>query len=133
AAAIATLVSLAGEERVVVAVGSGFTGRMAMGQRALPWAQVAEYVRALQGLLRGETVTWDGARISMLHSPGFAPPRPIRVPFLIGAAGPKGVAVARELGDGVFGAGAPIEGFDWSIALIFGTVLEDGEDPGGER
>ena len=132
AAAIATLVSLAGEQRVVVAVGSGFTGRMAMGKRALPWAQVAEYVRTLQGLLRGETVTWDGARISMLHSPGFAPPRPIEVPFVIGAAGPKGVAVAQELGDGVFGA-QPIEGFDWSIALTFGTVLDDGEDPGGER
>src|SRR3954454_14973455 len=31
-AAIATLVSLVGEERAVVAVGSGFTGRMAMGK-----------------------------------------------------------------------------------------------------
>ena len=40
AAAIATLVGIAGEERVVVAVGSGFTGRMAMGQRALPWRDV---------------------------------------------------------------------------------------------
>ena len=27
----------------------------------------------------------------------------------------------------------PIEGFDWSIVLAFGTVLEDGEDPGSER
>src|SRR3954452_6790611 len=38
AAAIGTLVSLAGEDRVIVAVGSGFTGRMAMGQRALRWS-----------------------------------------------------------------------------------------------
>jgi 5,10-methylenetetrahydromethanopterin reductase len=36
AAAIATLVELAGEKRVTVAVGSGFTGRMAMGQRLSP-------------------------------------------------------------------------------------------------
>src|SRR5882724_7253510 len=35
AAATAQLAGLAGEERVIVAVGSGFTGRMAMGQRAL--------------------------------------------------------------------------------------------------
>src|SRR6185295_17827218 len=35
AAAIAQLAGLAGESRVTVAVGSGFTGRMAMGQRAL--------------------------------------------------------------------------------------------------
>jgi 5,10-methylenetetrahydromethanopterin reductase len=132
AAAIATLVGLAGEERVVVAVGSGFTGRMAMGQRALPWRDVAEYVRALQALLRGERVEWDGAAVEMLHSPGFAPPRPIRVPFVIGAGGPKGIAVAHELGDGVFG-GAPIPGFDWSIVLTFGTVLRDGEDAASPR
>jgi 5,10-methylenetetrahydromethanopterin reductase len=27
----------------------------------------------------------------------------------------------------------PMGGFAWSIALAFGTVLEDGEDPGAER
>src|SRR6185369_11417723 len=35
AAAIATLASIAGRERVVVAVGAGFTGRLTMGQRPL--------------------------------------------------------------------------------------------------
>ena len=132
AAAIATLVELAGEQRVIVAVGSGFTGRMAMGQRALRWEFVAQYVRALQGLLRGEVVTWDGAAIQMLQSPGMAPRRPINVRWLIGAGGPKGIAAARELGDGVFGT-APIEGFAWSACLVLGTVLEEGEDPGSER
>jgi len=132
AAAIATLVGLAGAERVVVGVGSGFTGRMAMGQRALRWTEVAEYVRALQGLLRGERVSWDGAAIEMLHTPGFAPPRPIDVPFVIGAGGPKGIAIARELGAGVFGA-FPIPGFDWSISLLYGTVLRDGEDTASRR
>src|ERR1039457_4775812 len=101
AAAIATLVDVAGADRVTVAVGSGFTGRMAMGKRALPWAFVAEYVRALQGLLRG-----DG--------------------------GPKGIAAAHELGDGVFGTVA-LAGFDWSVALVMGTVLRNGEAPDSER
>src|SRR4051794_36448961 len=91
AAAIATLVDLAGAERVTVAVGSGFTARMAMGQRALRWAFVADYVRAVQGLLRGDVVSWEGAPIRMLHSPGVAPERPIAVRWLIGAAGAKGL------------------------------------------
>jgi 5,10-methylenetetrahydromethanopterin reductase len=132
AAAIATLVGLAGDDRVVVAVGSGFTGRMAMGQRALRWDDVADYVRALQGLLRGERVVWDGAPIEMLHTPGFAPARPIEVPFVIAAGGPKGIAVAHELGAGVFGA-SPISGFEWSISLLYGTVLRDGEDAASPR
>ena len=132
AAAIATLVDMAGAERVTVAVGSGFTGRMAMGKRALPWALVAEYVRALKGLLRGEVVMWEDAQIQMLHSTGMAPERPIDVKWLIGAGGPKGVEVAQELGDGVFAIGA-LAGFDWSVALVAGTVLRDGEAPDSER
>ena len=79
ASAIATLAAIAGPERVTVAVGSGFTGRMAMGQRALRWSFVADYVRTLQALLRGEAVDWEGAAIQMLHSPGMAPERPIAV------------------------------------------------------
>jgi 5,10-methylenetetrahydromethanopterin reductase len=133
AAAIAELVGIAGEERVVVGVGSGFTGRMAMGQRALRWKHVDDYVRTLQALLRGETVTWDDAPIQMLHSPGVAPERPITVRWLIGAGGPKGISVAHDLGDGVFGATAPISGFDWSVCLTFGTVLEDGESADSPR
>jgi 5,10-methylenetetrahydromethanopterin reductase len=134
AAAIAQLVGLAGEERVIVAVGSGFTGRMAMGQRALRWRFVAGYVRTLQALLRGEVVEWEQAQIQMLHSPGMAPERPIAVRWLIGAAGPKGTAVARELGDGVFTAGTPPpSGFDWSVGLVWGTLLEEGESPDSAR
>src|SRR5215472_17668208 len=68
----------------------------------------------------------------MLHTPGFAPPRPLEVPFIIAAGGPRGIAVAREVGDGVAGT-MPIGGFAWSVAFAFGTVLADGENPGAER
>jgi 5,10-methylenetetrahydromethanopterin reductase len=134
AAAIAQLAGLAGEERVIIAVGSGFTGRMAMGQRALRWNFVADYVKTLQALLRGDVVSWENSPIQMLHSPGMAPERPISVRWLIGAGGPKGVAVAHELGDGVFTAGTPPPpGFDWSVVLVWGTVLEAGESADSER
>jgi 5,10-methylenetetrahydromethanopterin reductase len=134
AAAIATLVELAGADRVAVAVGTGFTGRFALGQRPLRWADVAVYVRTLRSLLRGETVEWEGAKIRMLHPDGYGAPRPIEVPILLGAAGPKGVATAHEVGDGVFIAGAaPVGGFDWEAQLFFGTVLDDGEDETSPR
>ena len=60
------------------------------------------YIRAYRGLLRGETVEWEGARMRMLHPDGHAAPHPIDVPVLIGAQGPKGQAVAKELADGLF-------------------------------
>lgn len=131
AAAIATLEGLA-PGRVVVAIGSGFTGRVVLGKRPLPWVQVRASIMALRALLRGEEVMWEGAVIKMLHPEGFAPPRPITVPILVGAEGPKGAAVAQDLGDGIFGrARAP--GISWIAQLHFGTVLDPGEDPGSER
>ena len=134
ASAIATLVGRIGAERVAVAVGTGFTGRYTLGQKPLRWADVVEYVRVVKGLLHGDVVEWEGAKIQMIHPEGFGPARPIEVPFLLGAAGPKGMAAAREVGDGVFLAGAaPVGGFSWAAALMFGTVLEDGEDVSSER
>ena len=132
AAAIATLASIAGPERVAVAIGSGFTGRLTLGQRPLAWSQVAAYVGAVQGLLRGEQVSWEGAPIRMMHPPGFGAGRPLDVPFIIAAAGPKGIDVARSLGQGVFGS-VPIGGFSRSVLLAMGTVLLPGESPGSTR
>ena len=102
AAAIAGLVALA-PGRVNVGIGSGFTGRLAMGQRPNTWTVVAGYIRQLKALLAGELVEVDGALTQMLHGPGQAPPRPIRVPIVVGTGGPKGEAIARELGDGIAG------------------------------
>jgi 5,10-methylenetetrahydromethanopterin reductase len=131
AAAIAELVDQA-PGRVSVAVGSGFTGRFSLGKRPLPWRQVADYVRCLKALLAGETVEWDGAKIRMMHPSGYGAQRPVDVPILIGADGPKGLAVAAELGDGVFSAAVPqpdaVDAADWRALLSFGTVLDDGED-----
>ena len=53
ASAIATLEQLA-PGRVAVAIGTGFTGRMAMGQKPLTWAWTRRYVEQLRALLRGE-------------------------------------------------------------------------------
>ncbi len=131
AAAVATLVDLA-PGRVNVGIGSGFTGRLAMGQRPNSWSVVARYARDLRALLAGETVEVDGALTRMLHGPGQAPPRPIRVPFVFGVAGPRGEAVARELDAGVF-APTPVAGFAWSVLLAFGTVLDPGEALDSER
>src|SRR5271169_1146125 len=120
--------------RVAVAIGSGFTGRMVLGQRPMKWADVGAYVDALQGLLRGEDVEWEGKTLRMLHLPGFGAARPVDVPFLIGASGPKGLEMARRLGAGVFSAAVPQQcDAAWHALLGFGTVIDDGEDPASER
>ncbi len=131
AAAVATLVDLA-PGRVNLAIGSGFTGRLTMGQKPLPWSYVRQYVQAVIDLLAGKTTSWEGALIRMMHPEGFGAARPIRIPIILGTGGPKGEAVARELADGVF-ATQPSADFPRCAVLTFGTVLDPDEDPGSER
>ena len=127
ASAIATIEDSA-PGRLIVAIATGFTARMTMGHRALRWSYVDHYVRTLRALLSGETAEVEGKRVKMIHPPGQAPKRPIRTPLLLGADGPKGLAIAKEIADGVIAGGGPKAGFEHSVLLQMGTVLEDGED-----
>jgi 5,10-methylenetetrahydromethanopterin reductase len=129
AAATATLAALA-PGRVAVAFGTGFTGRRAMGYGAISWSYMDAYITAYRGLLRGETVEWEGRRMRMLHPSGHAPARPVEVPVLVGALGPKGNAVAREHGDGLYVTLQLPEfmsEYSWVPYLAWGTVLDEGE------
>lgn len=134
AAAIATLAALA-PGRLSVAVGAGFTGRYALGQKPLRWSDVEAYVGVVRQLLRGDTAEWEGAPIRMLHPAGFGARRPIEVPLLIGADGPKGAAVAQRVGDGVFAAGIPNSAVaaGRQVLLQFGTVIAEGDDVRSQR
>lgn len=137
ASAIATLVSLVGRERVIVGVGTGFTGRRAMGQRPLRWADMPEMIGSVQRLLAGEVVEVEGEATQMLHWPGQAPDRPIDVPWVIGVNGPKGLAAAARLGTGVFTSrprpDADYSGISDVVLLGFGTILDPGEAPDSPR
>ena len=136
AAATANLVALA-PGRVAVAFGTGFTGRRAMGYRAIPWAFMDAYIRAYRGLLRGETIEWEGARMRMLHPPGHGARAPGR------RADQHRRARARR---------APPSRASWATAstsrsrcpssprsspwvsyLFWGTIRDDDEDPESDR
>lgn len=133
ATAIANLVAVVGEDRVAIGFGTGFTGRLTLGQRPSKWSDVARYAEVVKALLRGETTEWEGAPIRMMHHAGFAAPLPVELPWVAAAIGPKGVAVARDQ-DGVFCVpDGTVPGFDWCVKLTLGTVLAPGEDPGSRH
>jgi 5,10-methylenetetrahydromethanopterin reductase len=132
ASAIATIAALA-PGRLAVAIGTGFTGRYTLGQPVLRWRDVEGYIRQLKTLLRGDPVEVDGAMVQLIGPEPFLPKRPIDVPIVVAANGPKGQAVARELGDGVMTITAGNPDFEWCAMLVFGTVLDDGEAPDSAR
>ncbi|MFG3369587.1 LLM class flavin-dependent oxidoreductase [Streptomyces sp. NPDC090032] len=129
ASGAATLAAVA-PGRVALAFGTGFNGTRALGAPPATWSYLSRYVRAVRGLLRGDTVQWDGAPIRMLHPGANAPRRPIDTPVLVSALGPKGLAVTHEIADGLFtvnGETAHAHEFTWSALGIHGTVLSEGE------
>lgn len=132
ASAIATIARLA-PGRLACAFGTGFTARAVLGQKALPWKLTRRYLEQLRALLRGGVVEIDGKPCQMIHRPELAVPRPIDVPILISAFGPKGLAITRELGDGWMGFAPPTERFDWAVQMVTGTVLDPGESPQSKR
>ncbi|HEX4430465.1 MAG TPA: LLM class flavin-dependent oxidoreductase [Frankiaceae bacterium] len=126
ASAIAT-VEAAAPGRFACGFGTGATARWTLGKDALTLAETGEYLRQLRGLLRGEVVEIDGEKVQMAHPASHAPQRPIDVPFLLSALGPKGQALTREVAEGIMTVGFGMPGFDWCAQLVVGTVLDPGE------
>ncbi len=97
--------------RLIAGVGHGVQDWMQqVGARvASPLTLLEEYTTALRQLLAGEQVTVDGRYLRLdavqLDWPPVVPP-----PVLLGGAGPKTLALAARLGDGV----------------LLGTALSDG-------
>lgn len=119
--------------RLACGWGTGMTARRAMGKGALTWKYTRTYLEQLRSLLRGETVEIEEELCTMLHHCEMALNRPVDVPFIISAFGPKGVGITREIGDGWMGFMDPPERFDWAVRMVAGTVLDPGESPHSER
>jgi 5,10-methylenetetrahydromethanopterin reductase len=135
ASAIATIEDL-DPGRLWAYFGTGFTARMTMGKRGMRWADLATYVQQLRGLLNGDVVIIDGEACQMIHSPGWAPARPLKVPLGLAPIGPKGFAISRDIADGVIlTAPAAPEDRHWKYAALLasGSVLDPGEDHTSKR
>jgi 5,10-methylenetetrahydromethanopterin reductase len=129
ASAIATIEDLA-PGRLWAYFGTGFTARLSMGKRGVRWADLVTYVRQVRALLHGDVVDVDGAPCQMMHSPDWAPSRPIDVPLGLAPIGPKGFAVSREVADGVILTAPPAEKdrhWEHTALLVNGSVLDAGE------
>jgi 5,10-methylenetetrahydromethanopterin reductase len=129
ASSIATIVRLS-QGRFRACFGTGSTARLAIGKRPMPLHALRHYVETVRGLLAGETATYDGTAIRMLHSAGLAQRRPIDVPIWLSVFGPKGVAMAGDIADGIIGLPHPTLP---TATMVSGTVLDPGESADSAR
>ena len=156
ASAIATINYLA-PGRVILGLGTGYTGRNTMGLPAVPAAEFREYTQQVRGLLQGdEVLIREGTRerwIRLLHPDrgGFINIEDA-IPIYLAASGPKALAATGELADGwVTGAltAQLATGFEairaaaaaagratdkpYTVGLTSGCVLHDGESLSSPR
>ena len=103
--AIGTLNVLA-PGRILLGFGTGFTGALSIGARPTSWEMLADHLRVVRGWMAGDEVQMTVAGVQ----------RPVRhmhpdrgyintvneVPIYVSAVGPKGLAIAGELADGLF-------------------------------
>jgi len=90
--------------RIDFGVGTGFTGRRAMGLGAIKLSDMEEYVRIVMALLRGETVEAEierKKRLIRLLNPelGLINTRD-PIPLWVAASGPRARALTAKLGAG---------------------------------
>jgi len=154
--AIATINRLA-PGRTFLGIGTGNTSMRLLGQPQMKLDEFAEYLRVLRALLDGKRVDYayrgSTAPIELLMREfGFYALEP-RIPMYISGFGPRAMALAGEMGDGlVFSiprvptvedalkhvregtarAGRTLEGF-YTCALTPVAVLEPGEALNSER
>jgi len=137
ASAIATINALA-PGRVILGVGTGFTGRNTMGMPPLPVARMVDYVKQVRGLLAGEDVLFrEGkyerwirllSRDRALGCINLDDPIPIH----IAANAPKALASVGEVGDGWISVAQDTAGIGAGIAAAKVSATAHGRAFDGE-
>jgi alkanesulfonate monooxygenase SsuD/methylene tetrahydromethanopterin reductase-like flavin-dependent oxidoreductase (luciferase family) len=162
ASAVATLNAIA-PGRIILGLGTGFTGRNTMGMPALPVAKMTEYVEQVRGLLAGEDVLYKEGKyerwIRLLTTDRKYGCINIddHIPIHIAANAPKALAATGKVGEGWItvaqdpaGIGRGLEAINASAAdagrsfdgpdgkpyttfLTIGCILGDGEEMSSKR
>ena len=131
--ALASLNKLA-PGRIDFGISTGFTGRRAMGLGAVKLADMAEYIRVVQALWRGETVETlvEGKQRSI----GFLNPDlglinvTDEMPLYIAASGPRARALTARLGAGWIDGAASVERAVAALGEMRGTWAAAGRSAG---
>ena len=123
ASAYATLHAIS-DERAVLGIGRGDSARRVIGQQPVKMAEFEASCRMIKDLMNGRPVEWNGKELEL----EWAKDRP-RIPMYIAAYGPKALAVAGRIGDGVIIQLADPVIIQWIMEQARAAAVEAGRDP----
>jgi 5,10-methylenetetrahydromethanopterin reductase len=129
--ALASLNALA-PGRIRFGISTGFTGRRAMGLGPIRLAEMEEYIRIVQALLRRETVEWDfeGKRrkIRFLNPDIDLVNTTDPIPLYVSAFGPKGQALTAMFDAGWINSVGNVERAADAVSAMRRSWRDSGRD-----
>jgi 5,10-methylenetetrahydromethanopterin reductase len=118
--------------RAVIGIGPGSPGVLA--QQGITWTQplvrLREYVVVVRAVLSGEPVTYAGATVSVSGARLDFEPVRRSIPIYLGVTGPKALALAGEIADGVILNGLVSDDYTrQAVNLVRAGAVRAGRDP----
>jgi probable F420-dependent oxidoreductase len=123
ASAFATLQDISGG-RMVMGIGRGDSARRVIGQKPTTVAQLEAAVTMMRRLMRGEPVQWNETEIELKWAAGLEP-----TPVYVAGYGPRVLAVAGRVADGIIIQLADPEIVEWIVGQVRAAAEEAGRDP----
>jgi probable F420-dependent oxidoreductase len=123
ASAYATLHAIS-EGRMVMGIGRGDSARRVIGYQPVKMAEFEGACRMIKELMNGRPVEWNGKELKLEWAQG----RP-EIPLYVAAYGPRALAVAGRIGDGVIIQLADPVIIQWIMEQARAAAEEAGRDP----
>jgi probable F420-dependent oxidoreductase len=124
ASAYATLHDLS-DGRMVMGIGRGDSARRYIGQQPVRVAEFERRIAMIRDLMNGREVEWNGKHLQLK----WVRPELPEIPMWVAGYGPKALAVAGRVGDGVIIQLADPEIIQWIMATARQAAEEAGRDP----
>jgi len=123
ASAYATLHVISGG-RMVMGIGRGDSARRVIGQQPVKMAEFEDSIRMIKALMNGDKVDWNGKELELAWALREPP-----IPMHVAGYGPKALAVAGRVGDGVIIQLADPVIIQWIMATARESAEKAGRDP----
>jgi probable F420-dependent oxidoreductase len=123
ASAYATLHDISGG-RMVMGIGRGDSARRYIGQQPVKMAEFEEACRMIRDFMNGREVHWNGKDLQL----AWARTEP-QIPMWVAGYGPKALAVAGRVADGVIIQLADPVIIEWIMATARKSAEQAGRDP----
>ena len=124
ASAYATLHDIS-DGRMVMGIGRGDSARRYIGQKPVRVARFEETLRMIKPFMNGEQVRWNDQEIELAWARRDLPP----IEMHVAGYGPRVLAIAGRLGDGVIIQLADPDIIQWTMQTARAAAADAGRDP----